>query len=148
MATIGTILALMHGWAGQPLPVSGSLRVDGPRWISRYRFWWMRPDRYRLEEVEGDQPRTVTVRRDREMWWMRGHRVSHRRKVAGTLSVLDNLLMSPLGELEDAPPALQGTTRVAGRQFGKWAEAARRLRSPFGSAACLDGLAGAPYVGY
>jgi outer membrane lipoprotein-sorting protein len=115
VATIGAVLALVHDWAGRPLPARGSFRVDGARGTSRYRFWWLRPDCYRLEEVEGDEPGSVTVRRDREMWSVRGRRTYHRREVAGSLSVLDNLFMSSLGELGERPPVLKGTSTIAGR---------------------------------
>jgi outer membrane lipoprotein-sorting protein len=105
----------MHNWAGQPRPIRGTFRVDGPRGVSRYRFWWLRPDRYRLEETEGDRPGSITVRSDREVWSIRPRHVFHRREAAGSLTVLDNLLMSPLGELAARPPVLKGTTTVAGR---------------------------------
>jgi outer membrane lipoprotein-sorting protein len=115
MATIGTVLALMHDWASRPRPTRGSFRVEGPKGTSRYRFWWLRPDCYRLEEVQGYEPGSVTVRRDREVWSVRKIRAYHRREVAGYLTALDNLFMASFGGPGEPPPTLKGNTTVAGR---------------------------------
>src|SRR5579864_3357637 len=115
MATTGRALALMSAWASDPQPMRGSFIAEGPRRSSRYRFFWVRPNLYRLEALEGDDPGATTIRRDKEIWTLRRGRAHHRREVGGTLTTLDNLLMASFGEPGGRPPLLTGITTVAGR---------------------------------
>ncbi len=115
MATTGSVLGLMHDWAGNPQPIRGSFLVENSRRTSRYGFSWLRPDLYRLEELEGDDPGSTIIRRDREVWSVHRGRVYHRREVAGSLTLLDNLFFASFGEAGARPPIVKGTTTVAGR---------------------------------
>lgn len=115
VTTIGAVLALMNDWASRPRPTRGSIRVDGGTGTARDRFWWLRPNHYRLEEADGDKLGLVTVRIDREEWSFREGRLYYQRDTGGSLTVLDNLFMSSFGEPGRRPPAFTGTTTVAAR---------------------------------
>lgn len=115
MTALADVIAVLHAWAGSPPPMRGTLRGRFGRFETRHTFWAEFPARYVLREVEGPNAGRVVIRLDREMWFVRPGRVSHRRD-GGELTVLENHF-SALGALSaPSPPTLIGEVVVLSRE--------------------------------